>query len=352
MGSGALAGRRCAPPTTCVSYALGPPYLFLLRLHPREQIRWLEPALQAARRLKNRWSEAAALGNLGNAYNWASIAGPSSSTSRARHRAGDRRPRGEGNALGSLGNAYNSLGEYPRAIEFHEQRLAIAREIGNRLEESNMLGNLGNAYDSLGEYRRAIELRAEPCYRTEHATDWSGQVTRQSGQYHCSLGEYHQAIEFYEQGLAIAREIGDRLGEGTALGNLGSAYCSLGEYRRAIEFYEQGLAIAREIGDRRGEGTTLWNMSLSLDKLGERAQAIANAQAALDIFEQIEPPTPTRCAGNWPSGRRVPDRPDPPQNTQNCLLTTPRERGILSCERLFPGANPCRKPRPNHNNKT
>ncbi|MEW6208875.1 MAG: tetratricopeptide repeat protein [Acidobacteriota bacterium] len=65
---------------------------------------------------------------------------------------------------------------------------------------------------------------------------------------------------------------------------------ALGETRKAIEFYERRIEIAREIGDRRGEGNALWNMSLSFDKLGERARAIEYAEAALRIFEEIESP--------------------------------------------------------------
>ena len=37
-------------------------------------------------------------------------------------------------SLASLGNAYQSLGEYHLAIEFYQQWLDIAREIGDRLE--------------------------------------------------------------------------------------------------------------------------------------------------------------------------------------------------------------------------
>jgi hypothetical protein len=69
-----------------------------------------------------------------------------------------------------------------------------------------------------------------------------------------------QRIGWLERAAAAAREIGDRRGEGDALGRLGTAYTLLGEPRRAIEHYEQKLAIAREIGDRRGEGATLGNL--------------------------------------------------------------------------------------------
>ncbi|MCI0489661.1 MAG: tetratricopeptide repeat protein [Blastocatellia bacterium] len=72
--------------------------------------------------------------------------------------------------------------------------------------------------------------------------------------------------------------------------NLGLAYRRLGEYRRAIEFHEQSLAIAREIGHRLGEGNALYNTSLALDKLGDRAEAIRLAEAALIIYESIEAP--------------------------------------------------------------
>jgi len=80
------------------------------------------------------------------------------------------------------------------------------------------------------------------------------------------------------------------MAEGAILGNLGIAYRNLGEPRKAIEFYEQRLIIAREIGDRRGEGSALWNMSLALDKLDNRGRAIDCARAALKILEEIENP--------------------------------------------------------------
>jgi len=190
---------------------LGAAYVLEIRLHPRERIDWLEAQRKACVRL------------------------------------GDRR--GEVYALGNLGVAWGNLGEARRAIEFHEQSLAIAHEIGDRQGESNALGNLGNAWAGLGEPRRAIES--------------------------------------YEQVLTISREIGDRRGEGNALNNLGVAWAALGEPRRATEFYEQRLVIAREIGDRRGEGSALFNAGLALDALGKRDDAVRRVREALAIVEAI-----------------------------------------------------------------
>jgi hypothetical protein len=61
-------------------------------------------------------------------------------------------------------------------------------------------------------------------------------------------GETRRDIELYKQHLATAREIGDRHGEGSALGNLGIAYTNLGETRRALEYLGYAKVIFEEIG--------------------------------------------------------------------------------------------------------
>jgi tetratricopeptide (TPR) repeat protein len=229
-------------------------YVLNLRLLAREWIHWLEVALAAARRLKNRNYEGAMLGN--------------------------------------LGIAYRSVGENKRAIQFHEQRLTIAREIGDRRGEGNALCNLGVAYFGLDETQRAIEFYEQYLVITRKIEDRRGEgmALGNLGVAYFRLGETQRAIQFYEQYLTITREIGDRRGEGMALGNLGNAYWRLDENERAIDFHKQYLAIAREIGDRKGESIALWNLSLTLDHLGKRAQAIQYTEQSLRIKEQIEDP--------------------------------------------------------------
>ena len=200
---------------------------------------------------------------------------------------GDRR--GEGNHLGNLGLAYSALGEMARAIEYYQQALDIAREIGDRRGEGNGLGNLGLAYSALGEVARAIEYYQRALEIAREIGDRRGEGNRLGnlGLACSDLGEVARAIEFYQQALGIAREIGDRRNEGAVLGNVGIAYSDLGEVGRAIEFYQQALDIAREIGDRRGEGNRLGNLGTAYSDLGEVAQALEYYQQALDIAREI-----------------------------------------------------------------
>jgi len=66
-----------------------------------------------------------------------------------------------------------------------------------------------------------------------------------------------EKIEWLEVATAAAHTLGDRKAEGSHLCILGLAYAALGEVRRAIEYYEQCLVIYQEIGDRQGEGAAL-----------------------------------------------------------------------------------------------
>ncbi|NET90846.1 MAG: tetratricopeptide repeat protein [Kamptonema sp. SIO1D9] len=192
-------------------------------------------------------------------------------------------------SLTSLGNAYDSLGEYQRAIEFHQQSLEIFREIGDRSGEANSVNNLGNAYYSLGEYQRAIEFHQQSLEIFREIGDRSGEANSVNnlGNAYYSLGEYQRAIEFHQQSLEIKRAIGDRGGEANSLGNLGNAYHSLGEYQRVIEFHQQSLEIKRAIGDRGGEANSLYNLGISYKSLSEYQTALISYQQALEVYEQL-----------------------------------------------------------------
>jgi tetratricopeptide (TPR) repeat protein len=145
---------------------------------------------------------------------------------------------------GTLGLCYAALGETRRAIELHEQALAIAREIGDRQGESANLGSLGLCYSTLGETRRAIEL--------------------------------------HEQALAINQEIGNRQGKSIKLTNLGDCHADLGMWEQAAGYCEQAIRIADQIGfaQVRSEGRlSLATVQLHAGKLDAALETVQAAPA-------------------------------------------------------------------------
>ncbi len=237
------------------------------------------------------WNYAASLTSLGNAYDslgeyQKAIEFHQQSLAIDRE-IGDRG--GEAKSYNNLGNVYYSLGEYQKASEFHQQSLAILREIGDRGGEAASYNNLGTVYNSLGEYQKAIEFHQQSLAITREIGDRGVEAYSYIGLgiVYYSLGEYQKAIEFYQQSLAITREIGDRGGEANSYMGLGNVYYSLGEYQKAVEFHQQSLAIKREIGDRGGEAESYNNLGAVYYSLGEYQKAIEFYQQSLAITREI-----------------------------------------------------------------
>ncbi len=300
----------------CDDYPAQCTNLLPLRQHPRDHIQWLETAITASRKLILRYREGIHLIALGDAYRHLSeyrraieyheqalAIMRELGTASYNETEGVSPHIGEANSLSALGQDYSSLGEYRRTIEYYEQALAVIRTIDAtpfgkakqtimRHNEGATLGDLGNAYRHLGDHRRAIDYEEQALIimREIGALRDEAECLGNLGSVYHSLSEYRRAIEYYSQAFAIAHEIGDRRSESASLGSLGSAYYRLNDYARARECYEQKRAITCEIGDRRGEAYSLWGLAVCFSVVRDRPQAVAYAQAALDIFTAIESP--------------------------------------------------------------
>ncbi len=94
-----------------------------------------------------------------------------------------------------------------KAIEYYEQALSIAQNIGDRQGEVAAFGNLGVAYKV--------------------------------------IGEPHKAVDFYNLQITVAREIEDKIGESIGLFNLGLVLYDLGEKNEAENLLKQALEISK-----------------------------------------------------------------------------------------------------------
>ena len=196
---------------------------------------------------------------------------------------------GEGRAYGNLGNAYQSLGDCHKAIEYHKRDLQIAKEVGDKAGEGQAYGNLGNAYHSLGDFHKAIEYHECHLQIAKEVGDKAGEggAYGNLGNAYHSLGDFHKAIEYHECHLQIAKEVGDKAGEGRAYGNLGNAYQSLGDCHKAIEYHERDLEIAKEVGDKAGEGLAYGDLGNVYDSLGDFHKAIEYHERRLQIAKEV-----------------------------------------------------------------
>ena len=148
-----------------------------------------------------------------------------------------------------MGNAYDSLGQYEKAIQYHEKNLEISTAIGDRSGIAASNGNLGNAY--------------------------------------YNLGQYEKAIQYHKKHMKISTAIGDQSGIAASNGNLGDAYDSLGQYEKAIQYHERDLEISTAIGDMPGIATSNGNLGHCHRCVGEHEVALPYLERAINLFDKI-----------------------------------------------------------------
>ena len=185
----------------------------------------------------------------------------------------------------NLGCAYESLGEFRRAIEFHQLTLPIAIETGKKGLKGTVYNNLGGAYNSLGEFRKAIEFYqlSLPIAVETGDKDLKGTVYNSLGKVYLSLGDSMKAIESFQRSLSIAIETGIKDLKGKVYNNLGVAYGSLGDFRKADEFYYLSLPIAVETGNKNLKIEVYNNLGVVRGSLGDFRKAIDFFQLSLHI---------------------------------------------------------------------
>jgi CHAT domain-containing protein/tetratricopeptide (TPR) repeat protein len=252
----------------------------------------LERALALSREVKDRESEAAALGAIGFAY--ASLSQQEKAIAYYEQALTIEREirdrRGEGLVLNYIGTAYDNLDQHEKAIGYTEQALEIHRAVSDHQGESVALSNLGNAYSGLSQFEKAINYYEQSLILRREAKDRRGEaaVLNNLAIAYRSLSQYEKAISYYEQSLTIVREGNDQRAEGAILNNLGNTYIFLNQYEKAILYYEQALAMRRDAQDRQGEGATLIGLGGAFFFLEQFDKAMSSFEQANVIAREIK----------------------------------------------------------------
>jgi DNA-binding SARP family transcriptional activator len=170
-------------------------------------------------------------------------------------------------------------------ISTHENGLASARVLGDRLAEAWMLNNLGMVF---GLQRKE---QAVGCFEEAHAIyreigDQSGMARSANNiaQACLRLCRFPEALEAARRSLAVQQQAEDRYGEGIALGNLGDACRGLGRSDEAIDHLEQALVIFRELGDQHSEADSLSDLGDVYLTMGRLDDALRYLHASLAIW--------------------------------------------------------------------
>lgn len=197
--------------------------------------------------------------------------------------------RGDGYILRSLATVYERFGEREKAIDFHNQALAIFREVSDKNGEGSQLSSLATIYSKLGEKQKALDYytQALPLLQATNDKNEEANTTLCIGSLYLSLGESQRALDYYNKALKLAREANYRSREASILSSIGGVYNTWKDYQKTFECLDQALAIYHELGDLEGKAKTLSNMARVSINLKNYKLSVETLDKALIVFRQL-----------------------------------------------------------------
>ena len=144
---------------------------------------------------------------------------------------------------------------------------------------AEVTGDFGGAITAAqSSVRLAQQAHKMPVQAVSHRV-WGGALIRQG-----KIAEAHMQLE---QALRSSRELGDRQGEGLALGRFGQAAYFKGDHAAALDYYQQALEIFQQVGDHHGEATVLGRMGPICAEQGDLQAARRYFEKTLSLARQL-----------------------------------------------------------------
>ena len=193
------------------------------------------------------------------------------------------------NALTGAGVLAHFQGDYPAALAFNEESLALHRELGHRPSVAYALHNLANIAAEQGNFERARELYAEGIEMARSMGDQRGAAISlvQLADVVSRQGDGEQARPLFDESLETLKELGDRWGMAFAMDGSALAAARHGDLQAARERHEEALAISRELGDERGVARTLSHLAGLASMEGDTKRAISLHRECLRIRREL-----------------------------------------------------------------
>ena len=194
------------------------------------------------------------------------------------------------------GNILHVLGDYDKAIEYHEKALKIRlNKLGeDHLSVATSYNNLGLSWNKKGNHDKAIEYHEKALKIRLNKLDEDHPDIATSynnlGSVWNDKGNYDKAIKYYDKALKIKL---NKLGEdhpsvAISYNNLGYTWNKKGNHDKAIEYHEKALKIKlNKLGkDHPSVATSYNNLGLSCHSKGDYDKAIEYHEKALDILHK------------------------------------------------------------------
>lgn len=178
-------------------------------------------------------------------------------------------------ALYGVGYLAMQQGDIEAARAFHEQGLALRRQIDSPADIATSLFGLGLANVYWGDYAAAqVQLEESlAIFTTMEDTCGIALARRGLGSVALRSGDYAAARQHYQASFSLARAHGNTLGIAIALNYLGITLVQQGDYAEAQRLLREALTLFQEIGHPLGMIEALQGLACVAGACGQVEQA-------------------------------------------------------------------------------
>lgn len=178
------------------------------------------------------------------------------------------------------------------------------KQVEGTEEKARILTLLGYSQRTVGDYQKAIAFHEEALEIAISADDYPCEIASLNhlSRTNVNLKNYSEAIKYSQRALIAARQVGDKLGEANASVNLGYAkvfaarqleHTATEEYTEAIRYLQQGVELAKKQGDFQSQSFGHSSLGIAYVILEQPTAAIASltkgaelAQYSRDVYLQ------------------------------------------------------------------
>lgn len=185
--------------------------------------------------------------------------------------------------------ASRSIGDSKQVQSWALSAAEKARTNGARLLLARALLLASSADENLGQVKDAASAaqESEAIYDEAHDRNSVAYTVEVQADVLADEGDLVNATLGYKKELAIAREIGNRQAESSALVNLGLVLGQQGDLAAARQNYQRAVTVFREIGDRKNFAMTLVNMGELVQEEGDLAEALKTYEQAIALSHEV-----------------------------------------------------------------
>jgi len=171
---------------------------------------------------------------------------------------------------------FHKAGDYRRAIE--AGRRAVQKYPNNK--DAHYC--LGISYIAIGEFKLALEHMKRAERLTSDKEDLM-YIYNQIGMIYEKMGYLDDALLYYSRSLSLARDLGNKSMQATALNGIANIYEKKDELDKALSYYEESLRLET---DEKEKATTYHNIAVIYYQKGDYQKAVEYYQKAIEIGER------------------------------------------------------------------